>query len=440
MITKNVLIDRCDKFMAFCFYALIYFLPISIALAETFINLALVTFFIKRGTIFRKKLKEGDLTFKGSSFYQKILIFFKFFKPVSSWLNLPIAGLLFFSMISIIFSQYPGLSVNGFFGKTLQNAFIYFTFIECINSKKRLKIFLITFFVSFVLICINGLFQYYVGHGFIHGHIFDGQIASSWRQANDFGSYLVVGVPVLFCILSLIVNGQREKISQETTGFSFLSWPLINILVALIFLLSLICLGLTYSRGAWLAFAVSMVFLSIKNIKKFFFIVLFLFIFGIIFVPGMMDARADLNSLHRFFENNNRILYWRGALEIIKDYPIFGAGLNTYSLVRSQYNLDWGGYPHNGYLHMLAEIGFLGFFSFLWVIFTLMRNAIKSLSIFRIASLKILFLGFLSGLSAFLFHAFWDTTFYSVQLASLMWIIMGLIVTIEKLSKEDFIN
>lgn len=432
MSNQNIVARRCDKFMAFCFYALIYFLPISIALSETFINLALVTYFIKRIALFFSGVKSQEIKIKGKSFFGKIGLFFTSLKPKSSWLSAPIALVLLSSIISILFSQYRGLSISGFFGKTLQNAFIFFTFVECINTKKRLKIFLITFFASCTLICINGLFQYFFGHGFIHGHAFDGQISSCLRQANDFGSYLVIVTPVLFCLSVFILNGIKEKISKEKSGFSFFSSLYVKIVIVVVFLLALACLGLTYSRGAWLSFVVSIVLLSLNNWKRFALAMVFILGFVLLFAPGMFEARPSIGTFHEFLINNNRLLYWRGAVEIIKDYPLVGAGLNTYSRVRSQYEIMWGGYPHNCYLQMLAEVGSLGFVAFLWMLFCLFKGALQSVKRMDILSLKVLFIGFVVGFAAFIFHAFWDTTFYSVQLSSLMWVILGVIVSIEK--------
>jgi putative inorganic carbon (HCO3(-)) transporter len=427
-------IHKCDQFMAFCFYALIYFLPISIALSETFINLALVTYFIKRITSFVAQVKTGGIPLKGKPVYSKISTFFRALKPIQSCLSWPIAIVLFFSVISILFSQYMTLSIHGFFGKTLQNAFIFFTFIECIRSVKRLKIFLVTFFISSALICVNGLFQYFQGHGFIHGHVFEGQVYSSLRQANDFGSYLVIVTPVLFCLTVYVLNGIRDRISQERSQLSFLGAPATKVVITLLFLLALICLGLTYSRGAWLSFAVGIFLLSMNDRKRFLLAVLFIVIFVALFGPGMIESRDGLDNMKMFFENNNRFLYWPGALEVIKDYPLFGAGLNTYSHVRSQYEIEWGGYPHNCYLQMLAEVGIFGLAAFLWLLFRLFQCALRFMKKMPMISLKTLHIGFLTGLGAFVFHAFWDTAFYSVQLSSLMWVVMGLIIAIQKIS------
>jgi O-antigen ligase len=46
---------------------------------------------------------------------------------------------------------------------------------------------------------------------------------------------------------------------------------------------------------------------------------------------------------------SQRINLWKGALMIIKDFPIFGTGLNTYTIVAPKYALtaETGIYAYN---------------------------------------------------------------------------------------------
>jgi len=474
----------CDKAMAFSFYALIYFLPISIALSEIFTGTAFFFYLLKRGTVFYGFLKNKDQA------PNNVFIFFrKFgqaFKPVPSMLNIPIAFILIISLVSVVRSQYLLLSVEGFVGKVLQSAFLYFNFIECMRSRKRLKIFITIFFISCTLICINGLYQSGVGHGFIHGHIFDGQISSSFRHANDFAAYLIVIIPILFCFIFLTTSQKRDE-SGKTDEFIYSTHYRIKIACLILFLLVFVCLGLTYSRGAWVGFILSLVLMSLiglrnrKIIISYFLLIVF---FLAVFYPGTpfmkifrqgfslstqespplstqaspplevsspststfeldreehlqqaINEKFHMNTAYTFLVSNNRLGYWRRSFKIMKDYPMFGCGLNTYALVEGRYDIGWGGYPHNSYLQMAAEIGVVGISIFLWMLFVLFRDSIRALRLIELQTNKILLFGFLTGLLGFLIHSFFDTNFYSVQLSSFMWVIMGVIVALQKIEK-----
>lgn len=459
-------IDWCDKAMAFSIYALIYFLPISIALSEIFTALALIFYLFKRLAWFcthvRGRAKEkASLAFMDNNF----IFFFRSFKPVENCLNWPILILLSFSLISVFVSRHPMLSIEGFLGKVLQSTFLYFNFIECINSKKRLRKFLIVFLVSATLISINGLYQHFTGKDFIYGHLVsNGRISSSFRAHNDFAAYLIVVVPILLSLSVFnAVNGVK-RLSGDYSGkyisSQFLSgkW---RVSIFVVFVLSLICLGLTFSRGAWIAFAFVMAIFSTQ--KKRYIIIngLILVLFFSFFYPQLKETRRvglmvdsvlvkddieqapDILEKYRemvriigVFDGSGRSRYWMEAIHMIRDYPVFGIGLNTYSVVGRGYKINWGGYPHNCYLQMAVETGIVGLLSFLWLLGVIFYKSFRNLRFMKDRSLAILLLGSLIGLGGFLVHSFFDTNFYSVQLGSFMWLVMGLIVAVQKIDKS----
>jgi len=429
-----------DRAMAFSFYALIYFLPISIALLESFAGLALFFYLFKRGTMFYVQIKKGSFSWQTLYFPKKIFAFLRAFKPVKNFLNWPIGILLFFILISAIVSQIPALSFRGYVGKTLQYVFLYFTFLECIHSRKRIKIFLTVYLISFALICINGIFQKFTGQDFIYGQPIDGmRIFSSLRHANDFGAYLILIIPVLFSLSILLGRRERTAVPGESSDFLVFTSLITRVIIFLLFILALICLGLTFSRGAWLAFALSLVFMGFRKLKFLLPCLLLVAAFLSISYPYLIEQRSalwgnqwNLKDLLSF-TSSNRLLYWQGTAQIIKEYPLFGTGLNTYSLIVGNYKQQFGGYAHNCYLQMTAETGLFGLAAFLWMLFVLFRNSFKGLRLIEGRAYQLLLFGLLTGLLAFLIHGFFDTIFYSVQLSSLMWVIMGMIVTLQKI-------
>lgn len=418
----------CDRAMAFSFYALIYFLPISIALTETFSGLAIFFYLLKRGTLFFYGFKTGSSGWAS---------FFSSFKPAENYLNKPLAIFLVINFLAVITSQFPRVSIEGFVGKALQGVFTYFAFIEAISTKKRIKTFLVIFAISFLLICVNGLYQYFLGHDFIRGHIFDGRISSSFRAANDFAAYLVVTTPVLF-YLSLFSSPPKDPKDSGSVYFSFLSSGKIRLILFFLFVLSFACLILTYSRGGWLAFLLCLSVLGIKSRKVFLFSVVFIVIFLFSFYSQSTRVIPSENNWRTYFDwENNRLKYWTRSVSIIKDYPFLGSGLNTYSSIQWKYETGWGGYPHNSYLQMTAETGLTGLAAFLWVIIVLLRNSFRNLKRITDQSVRPLLLSFLAGLAGFFIHSFFDTNFYSVQLGSFMWLLMGLVVALQYVEEPN---
>lgn len=424
--------EKCDRVMAFSFYALIFFLPISTALVETFASLALATYFVKRFFIFFSYLKAHSFQPNNGGGWSKFLIFLESFKPVPSCINIPMGVYILACFMSSINSFYPPVSFKGFFFKLLQGTFLFFNFIESINTPKRLKIFLCTFFASVLLVTTNGIYQYFMREDFIYHHPFhDGRVTSSFRHANDFGGYLVFLLPVLLCLLLV---SKRKALSHGLKGdFDLFSRLWMRGVMALLFLFSGFCLGMTFSRGAWVAVLAGLSIVVIKHLR---WLPLFVILSGgfwfIISLMSLQPRFSDIFVRHNFFWDSGRLSFWSQAWQMIRDYPILGVGLNTYTTVGQKYHIAWGGYAHNCYIQMAVEIGVVGLLSFLSIIFILFRKSLRNLQLIQDPFSHNLLLGSLGGLLGFLVHSFFDTNFYPVQLGNYLWIIIGIIIVIQK--------
>lgn len=422
--------------MAFSFYALIYFLPISIALSETFTGLSFFAYLLKRGALFYGLLR-GRGAGAGED-KKEISVWRKFclaYKPVPDPLNTPIFVFLLVNLISLVQSQYLLLSIEGFIGKVLQSVFLYFNFVECMRTHKRIKVFLAVMLVSSTLIVMNGIYQYYAGHGFIYGSVYSGRVYSSFRHANDFGAYLVTLIPIIFCVTFLFQTASN-KTGQTKEGLAYFSSGKTKILTGLLFVIAMVCLGLTLSRGAWIGLIVSILLFGVTDRKALLIFGLTIIVFLAFFYPRLTTYRAPINDKKSFEIQNNRLRYWERAADIIKDYPYFGSGVNTYALVEGRYSTGWGGYPHNSFLQMTSDTGLIGVASFVWIVLVLFWNCLAALKRAANHAYKMLLIGASTGLLGFLIHSFFDTNFYSVQLGSLMWVMMGFMMSVRKISLD----
>ena len=424
----------CDRGMVFCFCALIYFLPISIALNETFIALALFFYLLKRSGMYVLRLKT-DTGLAAAPLARKLMALLIAFKPVPSPLNRPVAALLMVHLVSVFLSDYPHASLMGFLGKTLQSAFVYFNFVESINTRKRVRLFLVFFGLSIILTSVNGLAQHWTGQGFVRGNVFDGRISSSWRHANDMAAYLLLIVPVFFCLTFFLKTSPPSPKDER-----FLFHPVTRVLTAALFVVTLVCLALTYCRGAWVAFVLGMLSLGLHSRKMLIGAVVLAVVFVGGFFPSLVKERGGdmvIKNMNDVMGRNNRLGYWERATVIIKDHPWMGSGINTYSLVQQRYSVGWGGYPHNSYLQMTAETGLVGLATFLWMLGRLLWAVFRALRRAAPSGFQTLLLGAVTGFICFLLHSFVDTNLYSVQLESLFWVYMGLLWALVRLVTQE---
>jgi len=154
----------------------------------------------------------------------------------------------------------------------------------------------------------------------------------------------------------------------------------------------LVSLGLTFSRGSWLAFLLMVLFwgvnqlfgqLEFKNFKQrlkqnfkksfnvsaaFFWICLSLIVFFLIPKPA-----GEGGNLTRTVSVASRYHSWIKAVEIFRQKPILGVGFNNYRLAQKEKGFldsdNWrtnhaGAGADNSYLFVLATCGILGLIAF----------------------------------------------------------------------------
>ncbi|MBI3314513.1 MAG: O-antigen ligase family protein [Candidatus Omnitrophica bacterium] len=455
MDQKNI-IARMDCLIRGSFYVLILCLPVSIALVESFSGFAIFFFAIKRVLI---TCSKGTRGFKA---------LMEVVRPPASFLDRPLGFFIAAVVLSVVFSQHHHLSVVAFVGKTLQGLYVYSAFLEVFTDAGSVDNFIFVWFASALITGSSGLFQYFFGHDFLRNTALVGnRVSSSLRHANDLGAYIVAVCPLLLVLL-LHWKAFCMQSDSNIKGFGDKPSWWVGVFLFAACVVLVVCLGLTFSRASWVAFFAAIVLVGLYKRKNIFIVFLIIMGFIMLFTPIMVKTRdvslimddvlvqtqninqtakdhgilskeyiqAILNSAVRQ-SGKGRSLYWREALGIIDDYPVFGAGLNTYSRVAPAYKVSWGGYPHNSYLQIAAELGLVGLGVFLWMLWTLFRGSFRCINRMPVGYLRCVLIGTLAGLFAYLVQSFFDTTFYSVQLSMLLWIMMALAVAVQKIFRSQ---
>ena len=462
--------NSLDRLIRGSFYALIFFLPISIALVSTFSAFAIFFFLVKRIL----------MVSRGGQFTARSII--EILRPPPTCLNWPLAAFMAAVMLSVLFSQYHGLSVRGL-AKILRGIFLYISFIEAFNAAGIRK-FIIVGCTSAFVTALSGLSQYFHGIDFVRfTPLTSGRVASSLRHANDFGAYIVSVCP-LFLTLVLHWNFLQKEMADHKSRIN-------SGILCLFFLATcavlIWCLGLTFSRSSWLAFFITLIWIGLYRKKALALLIILITGFLMAFSPLMVRDRNatmladDLNvkpapmlsmvqtpaqsgqntgsaaplpakqmcavegaknlwcmadaKVRDVLSNlgTGRWLFWTEAWHIICNYPLWGAGLNTYSKMGQKYKIDWGGYPHNSYLQMTAEIGVLGLGTFLFLLGVWFKNCVVQLRRRQPGYVRCLLLGVTAAVMGHLIQSFFDTTFYSVQLSVLFWLLLALGVAVQRL-------
>ncbi len=240
--------------------------------------------------------------------------------------------------------------------------------------------------LSAVANAVVGLYIFFGGSGADHLAIFGDYFRAfgTFGQPNPFGGFMGLALPLALtgCI------GEVLSIGRTWRGGSGIRPARLAAAAGygLACLLLAGALGASWSRGAWLGFAVSSLVMAIAYPRRLRHgvalalgaaaLFLMLWLGGVLpasIVNRLTTAATDLVTVAdvrgiEFYPWNyavvERLAHWQAAIGMATDFPLFGVGLGNYEVVYEQYRLvNWEdalGHAHNLYLNLLAEAGALG--------------------------------------------------------------------------------
>ena len=326
----------------------------------------------------------------------------------------------------------------------LSYCLIYFStkkFLKIENKKDILNI----LFYAYLIIGIIGILQRHIAINRLYP-IFGRKIAATFGNANFFGNFITIVLPVLIYIF--LFKGSKKAFT----------------LSLIMFFNMLSC----HTRSAWGAFIIYFILIIVYLIKnrnkKFFlrfailfisFALIFVYMFyGLNFVKEIrkksnqdikvipttsvqtkitrtekeIKKAVETNSLDRIMSGRGKI--WRWTLVVISKKPIFGCGPdNLYKGIKTyckeEVEQDEAKYrnktdkAHNEYLQIAATIGIPALITYLTflslIIFPKLKNMFKKQAIFI---LLITIIGYLA-------QAFFNIS--TIGVAPLFWMLLGLI-------------
>jgi len=394
-----MLIKRLNIISEFLLYVLIYGITFSNAAVESATGFILFLFIIKR-------------------------IIAKDIKPPKTELNTVLYLLFLVIFVSCVRSGYFKDSIKGL-ARAFKYTMLYFALIDLFSGDARRlrRFFWAVIFIS-CLTFINGIFQSISGFDFLRHRGLEesdrlARIKASFVHPNDFGTYIISVLPFSLAFFSRGLSARKR------------------IFLAVVCFLGFYCLLRTSSRGAWLGFliAASVYFFYYKK-KAALFIPLIIFVCIAVFP----NSPARITSMFKQDGNTvwERTQLWKGTWNMIKEHPVMGFGINTFSDYFPKYKPP--GYPdlryaHNSYLQMWSETGVIGLGVFLALVFVILRGSWRNLrkKIKDAGSDGFILLGAITGYIAFLTHASVDTGLYSLVLVTQFWVMTAYIISLNKI-------
>ncbi len=230
----------------------------------------------------------------------------------------------------------------------------------------------------------------------------------SFEQPNPFAGYLGLVAPLGFAFAMTLFE---RKTALSTPRW--LGWLALGSLV-----LTTMGIVMSWSRGAWLAFAAALGAMNMLRSRRgallFTLLVLLIALAGLLgslrllptaiiqrltsFVPfaTVQDVRAA-EITDENYAVLERLAHWESALAMWRDHPWIGVGFGNYDVAYPTYALPkWPmalGHAHNYYLNIAAETGLLGLIGYLALWGSAGWNLVQAIRCAPDASSKALALG-----------------------------------------------
>lgn len=338
-------------------------------------------------------------------------------------LKWPIFAFLILSCLSMLNTCDVSLSFVGL-RKLTMHFFVFLAIVFCIADIKRLKCLISILILSALIVSLDGFWQYLTGADWfsfrplmVYPHLGIKRVTASFWQAGSLGIYLGAVIPISFSLFLFYVKGINKIALGITT------------------LVLLFVLILSFAPGA--AFGVYAAILFFACVKREWRLALFLILgilLGYFLLPESLTSCPNGSLFQTIF---GRIKMWAIAVKMIKMHPILGIGLHTFGVNYQKFCMPGDPfcgsgqpYAHNMYVQMAAEIGLLGFFSFIALIAGIFKKLWEVYRTTEEEFIQTLSLGLMGSFIAYLAHGMLESSLYTSQGALLFWILLGFSVSL----------
>ncbi|MDD5687279.1 MAG: O-antigen ligase family protein [Elusimicrobia bacterium] len=373
----------------------------------------------------------------------------------NTWLGFPLVLYLLAIILSIINAVHSQLVYEFLLFWVILTS-IYFT-VRRFPEKYSMAVLNVLIIVTFIA-NIYGLLQY-LGFDIINWlSNFSGRPFSTFGNPNFFSGYLLLVFPLIF----------TKMISTRK--------PLVHIFWMIFCFLIVFNIWLARTRGAWIAFLISIACLIIwqmiyTRIKFAASRRMFrgTFWFSLLFSAMVIISISKYDSIKSFVGEiintetkdssvNERIFKWKTGWEMIKDHPVLGIGAGNLKVNFANYQAKVKrdiqiqstseSNLHNEFLQRFAETGIFGLAAFLFIFFSFFYYSVELLyqKIKSDESRFNMLLGLFTGVFSVFIYALTNFPFSIVPVVSAMFVFFGIMesyvprVSLVGESKEKYLQ
>ncbi len=271
-------------------------------------------------------------------------------------LDIPIFMYIAINILCIFMKPYEMNIVLEGFRANVEFILFFFAFFQLIRGTKSVKIIYNTLVIAVFFIALYGVYQYVVGVPMPSGWVDSAESGIKTRAFSIIGSPNILGS--LIALVSPLVLG---LIAVEKKVF-------VKVLYCFAYAVMMMCLIVSFSRGAWFVYMGGLfVYILLKD-ARFIIPAIIGVVCVLVFVPAVGERLAYLFSAEYIQSSlrGGRLVRWMTGIQEIQLNPLFGKGLGHIGGAVATNNEVVGHfYMDNYYLKIGAEIGLVGLFFFL---------------------------------------------------------------------------
>lgn len=264
---------------------------------------------------------------------------------------------------------------------------------------------------SVLLPGLVALYQFFTKTGMtIVDEDISNRIFGTFAHPNLFAYYLTL--PLVLAIFLVLYTKKNQ---------------LKNFLLYLIIFFTAMLLTLTYTRGAWVAFLVTVFILGIVSYHKFLLGIITALVLIYFLTPAINTRVNNLFEYNPYSSVSWRINLWKDGISYAQKKLLTGYGLGTANkIILNERGEKFGSPdPHNDYLKILIENGLTGLLAYLFLIITLILKLIHDYKK-TMPSFYKNFLLLILGLSIALYSmSFADNILRNTALQWVFWVLLG---------------
>lgn len=304
-----------------------------------------------------------------------------------------------------------------------------FAMVNSLRKKEDINVFVSVLMVSVLMVALVGIRQIFTGvvmrpewTDVENSQDIAVRIYSVFTNPNIFAEYLVMTIPLGVGLMWYTKSMKKKMLFMAGVG------------------LLLIALVMTMSRGGWLGiFVAAFIFVLIVD-KRLLLLSIPIILIMIPFLPkSILERFISIGS-----NVDSSILYRTKIYDItfhlIKDNFINGVGFGyiPFKQVFETYIRTMPIYhAHNTFLEIFAEGGIIGLLVFLYMIFSILKNANLYLAKSDDKYIKYLGAGAIASLFGILANGMTEHILYMPRIIFTFWILIGIIISLIRISKNE---